>query len=239
MPVDGLGYTPRPPRPAPPPAPPLAPQKSWRLPQFASLHAVSAGIAAALIAIGIIAALPRQSHFDPAPAAVAAATGTPQATAPPTAAPATQHQPAAPTDRLHIPTLGINAPIIHIGLVDGQLDAPKTLYQVGWYQDGPWPGQPGTAIIDGHSGAPGQVGVFEHLDRLKPGSVIAVTTAAGASTNFVVRTSGTFPANQATANRFFAKTLKPTLNLISCYGTWDAATRSYDQRWIVTASLDK
>jgi len=237
---DGLG--PRPLRtktaPAPVVTPPPRPKKFWSLPHFATLHPVSAGIVAALMAICAISATPRPSHFEALPAALAASGPSPS----PLAAPVTSsptpavHHPAPPTDRLRIPALGINAPIIHLGITAGQLDAPKTLYQVGWYQGSPWPGRPGTAIIDGHSGAPGQVGVFEHLSRLKPGSLVSVTTAAGASTTFVVRTSAAFPNNQTTANQFFAQTTGPTLNLIGCYGTWDATLSTYDQRWIVTAT---
>jgi len=245
--IDGVSPARRVRRPAadsaPTPQPAAAPSQPswwrafWRLPQFASLHAVSAGVLAALIAVCAISFLPRQSHFEPAPAAIAATSVEPAPT--PAAAPILASKPkvATPVDRLSIPTLGINAPIIHVGLVAGQLDAPKTLYQVGWYQGSSWPGKSGTAVIDGHSGAPGQVGVFEHLNRLKPGSFITITAANGVQTTFIVRTSGAFPANEATAAQAFTQTLAPTLNLISCYGKWNPANQSYDQRWIVTAVL--
>ena len=87
---------------------------------------------------------------------------------------------ARPADQLKIPALGINAPIITLGLAkDGSLDTPGTLWQAGWYKGSARPGAAGAAIIDGHSGAPGQIGVFEHLNRLRPGATFSYTYVDG------------------------------------------------------------
>jgi LPXTG-site transpeptidase (sortase) family protein len=144
----------------------------------------------------------------------------------------------APVNRLKIPALGVDAPIISIGLTnDGSLDAPKTLYQVGVYSGGPWPGQNGTAIVDGHSGSPTQHGVLEHINKLKLGDTISVVEVSGKTTQFRVASSQAYPAVAATAQVLFAKTADSTMNLISCYGNWNEQTQEFDQRWIIKAVL--
>jgi sortase (surface protein transpeptidase) len=113
------------------------------------------------------------------------------------------------------------------------------LYQVGVYAGGPWPGQPGTAVVDGHSGAPDQVGVLEHLNRVKVGDMVTMVNVSGQKTLFKVTTSKAYPATAATAGVLFAKTTTATMNIISCYGNWDAKSQTYDQRWLLTTELVK
>ena len=150
----------------------------------------------------------------------------------------TENPSAKPVDRLQIPAIGVNAPIISIGLTsDGSLDAPKTLYKVGIYTGGPWPGQNGTAIVDGHSGSPVQHGVLEHINKLKIGDLISVVETSGKTTRFAVTATQAYPAVASTAGVLFAKTTTPTMNLISCYGNWNDKTQEFDQRWIVKAAL--
>ncbi|MBW4061739.1 class F sortase [Candidatus Saccharibacteria bacterium] len=223
------------------------PKLSFSLPRFKlrlvrpklAFHPLTLGILAGVVAIfGIalivphvgakVAAVPSLA----APAALAAkATPTPK----PVAAPANLATRAV--DRLAIPELGINAPIVGLGLVNGALDTPKTLWQVGHYNASSAAGSLGTAILVGHSGAPGQRGVFEHLDKLQPGDTLSYTYSDGRKFTYQVLTSSAYPVNQTTADKLFHQTANPTLNLISCYGHWDTRARDYDQRWIVTAQL--
>ena len=154
------------------------------------------------------------------------ATVTPSATAavlPSASEPAS----TAPTNRLQIPVLGVNAPIINIGLTkDGSV-----------YTGGPQPGQNGTAIIDGHSGSPVQHGVLEHINRLKAGDEISIVEISGKKTKFTVTSSQAYPAVSSTAKILFDRTAGPTMNMISCYGNWDEKTQEFDQRWIVKSAL--
>lgn len=200
------------------------------------MHPVTMGILAGLAAAFTIAVLQprhnaRLASPPPATPAVQAAAATPTPTPPP-ATPAPR-----PADRIVIPALGVNAPIMQLGLVAGALDTPKTLWQVGHYNASASPGSPGTAILVGHSGAPGQVGVFEHLDRLKIGDHLTYRYLDGRTFTYAVATSAAYPVNTATAALLYKNTPAPTLNLVSCYGDWDAATKEYDERWIVTATL--
>jgi hypothetical protein len=46
--------------------------------------------------------------------------------------------------RLEIPSLGLDAPLIDLFVAeDGTMGVPTTAEQVGWWEDGPIPGEPG------------------------------------------------------------------------------------------------
>ena len=154
--------------------------------------------------------------------------------------PATKGAPAAvvakPTDRVLIPSLGVNAPLVSVGLVYGALGTPNSMWQVGEYSGGVQPGLPGVSILVGHSGAPGQWGVFEHLSSLAVGQTVIYQTAAGQKTTFTVTSSAAYPVNQVGSHALFDPASGSVLRLVSCYGNWNPTTKEYDQRWIVSAA---
>jgi hypothetical protein len=55
----------------------------------------------------------------------------------------------------------------------GELGVPKKL--VGWFAEGPKLGQPGWVILDGHTKFGGG-GVFDGLDRIRPGGTVIVNS---------------------------------------------------------------
>ena len=217
--------------------PQIQPSKRWRWRQPRVLiHPFTLGIAAGVVAVFAIASivphLGAKTNVPIVPAAHAASVTMPAPTAKPTAAII-----AKPADRLQIAALGVNAPVMTVGLLNGALDTPKTLWQVARYKASVAAGDNGTTIVVGHSGAPGQVGVFEHLSRLKTGDIITYKYVDGRMVTYRVLTSAAYPNSPAGATVLFANTATPSLNLVSCYGHWDAGSQTYAQRWIVTAAL--
>jgi LPXTG-site transpeptidase (sortase) family protein len=205
------------------------------------LHPVSSGILGGLLAIIIIGViLPSLPAQAVSPVAQAAPAPTSSQTASAPAVLPKVHAPAKPTDQLIINRLGTNASVSSIGLTkDGAIDTPKTLWQVGHYDKSTAVGATGTAVIVGHSGAPGQVGVFEHINRVQVGDIISYTRVDGTSVSYRVTSSAAYPVNDDTARLLVAPTSYASLNLISCYGNWDQAAFKYDQRWIVKSELVK
>ncbi|MFE0427441.1 class F sortase, partial [Streptomyces sp. NPDC058953] len=70
--------------------------------------------------------------------------------APLTASKALPHSPA---DRIRIPAIGVDAPLIDVGLdTDGWIEAPPADAPdvAGWYQNGIAPGERGTSVLVGH-----------------------------------------------------------------------------------------
>src|SRR3989344_5825214 len=55
--------------------------------------------------------------------------------------------------RLLIPSIGVDAHIQSVGLSwrgNGDMGVPTNFTDVAWYNQGPLPGMPGSAVIDGH-----------------------------------------------------------------------------------------
>jgi LPXTG-site transpeptidase (sortase) family protein len=205
------------------------------------LHPVSLGLLGGLLSILIIGLV---IPFLPAKVVSPVTQKTSSTSVSPTTAQPVSVNPAAkpalPSDRVTINRIGTNAPVIAVGLTSsGAMGTPKTLWQVGRYDKGAVVGASGTAVLVGHSGAPGQVGVFEHIDRIKVGDIVTYTRIDGTTISFRAISTEAYPVNDQTAQFLVAPTAKSSLNLISCYGKWDASTQEYDQRWIVkTVRID-
>lgn len=204
-------------------------------------HPVSLGILGGVLGIIIIGVvLPSLPAKVASPVAQVAPAQTPSLAPAAAPAPVKSSTPATPSDHLTINRIGINAPVTSVDLTkEGAIDTPKTLWQVGHYDKSAVVGAAGTAVIVGHSGAPGQVGVFENISHILAGDIITYTHIDGTSVSFRVISSRAYSVNNDTAKLLVAPTAAASLNLISCYGNWDQKSYSYDQRWIVKSELIK
>jgi hypothetical protein len=89
--------------------------------------------------------------------------------------------------KLVIRAIGVSTSVGKLGLQpDGEVMVPTTIHTVGWYIDGPSPGQEGSAVILGHVDSYKGVGVFFNLKSLKAGDLISVTSSDGVATRFSV-----------------------------------------------------
>jgi len=154
------------------------------------------------------------------------------------------HQPLgdALPQRVDIPELGIQAPVVARGL-DGQgaIDPPPfdQAGVVGWYAAGAKPGAAGTALLVGHVDTETRPAVFYKISVLKPGETVRVIRDDGKVAEFTVDdvqvvTRDRFDAQQAYGPR---KTGRSELRLITCGGTFDRVSRSYTANVIVSAYL--
>ncbi|MGH3305880.1 MAG: sortase domain-containing protein [Streptosporangiaceae bacterium] len=205
----------------------------------ASTVVVVAGVSIALLAPG--------SH-QPRSLPVVASSVPPSVSAQ-AAAPATTTAKVVPT-RVIVPSIGVNAPVMQLGLCpttrpdedcsgvqSGGLATPLLNAQnlAGWWSGGYAPGQDGPAVIVGHVNS-AQAGnlVFANLDKLAAGAAIEITP--GNLWFTVVGTQevgkGNFPTQQV-----YGKTPGPTLRLVTCGGSFDAATGHYQDNFIVYAVL--
>ncbi|GAC1656587.1 MAG: hypothetical protein NVS9B1_12310 [Candidatus Dormibacteraceae bacterium] len=203
----------------------------------------------AALASGLVVHLP-SSHRAPQPllhhrvvpslpAPVAAAqvpTQQPAALPAPTEPPGAAAAVAADVPvRLLIPAISVSTRVEMVGVgVDGAMQTPNNIYNVGWYSPGVRPGQAGDAVIDGHVGLPGQPLVFANLGRLRLGDAITVVRGDGRSSHFIVARSRVVPAGSRPAG-LFAADGAATLSLITCTGQYDGGNYSYADRLIVDA----
>jgi LPXTG-site transpeptidase (sortase) family protein len=140
--------------------------------------------------------------------------------------------------RLLIPRISVDASIEARGL-DAQrnLATPGDVKNVAWFNQGPPPGQPGNAVINGHVNWWTGSAVFTRLGELRPGDRVTVLRRDGNPVTFRVSGLRTLAATARDASLFAANPAS-TLTLITCSGPWDSALGTDAQRLLVTAALE-
>ena len=139
---------------------------------------------------------------------------------------------------IHIPRIGVRAPIIPLGLRgDGKIAVPEVPGEAGWWLGGPEPGEPGPAVILGHVDSTDGPAVFYHLRALTPGDEIVIDRADGSTLTYIVESSARHPKDDFPTDEVYGPTEEPTLRLVTCGGDYDFDVRSYPDNVIVFASL--
>ncbi len=143
--------------------------------------------------------------------------------------------------RLRIPAIGVDAAIQSVGLSwkgNGDMGVPTNFTDVAWYNKGPLPGMPGSAVIDGHvDGKNVPRAVFYNLGTLKQGDVVEVVDQTGRVLKFQVIASKVYDYNAPTTDIFSNDTSKIRLNLITCTGDWIKSQKLYNKRLVVFTEL--
>lgn len=148
--------------------------------------------------------------------------------------------PASHPRELKIPKLGIDANILSMGILkDGSLDAPKTAWDVGWYDESALPGSGQNALlIDGHvNDALNTPGVFYHLGTLKTGDDMQIERGDNELFTYKVVQVDQKPIDQVDMAKMLrsAEPGKEGLNLITCGGDYDYKRETYKDRILVYA----
>ena len=137
---------------------------------------------------------------------------------------------------LSIPSIGVTAPIVGVGLeANGAMQTPDP-GQVGWYRHGPKPGDPGPAVLVGHVNTRTGPDVFYRLRQLRPGDEILVGRADGTTSRFLVGRLERHPKTALPTGRIWTKANGSWLRLVTCDGKVDPATGHYRDNLIVFAS---
>ncbi|MFI1095234.1 class F sortase [Streptomyces sp. NPDC020917] len=177
----------------------------------------------------------------PAVPPAAAAPSTPGSAGAPSAASTTA--PAltrsVPT-RLSIPSIGVDAAFVPLSLgADGTLTPPpmSTPNVVGYYADGPTPGEKGPAIVAGHVDTKTGPAVFLLLSLVKPGATASVTRADGSTATFKVDTVQTYSKAEFPDQKVYGDTPDAQLRIITCGGTFDKTKQDYKDNVVVFAHL--
>lgn len=136
---------------------------------------------------------------------------------------------------IKIPSISLDAPIVGLGLTaDGLMEVPANPFETGWYELGVRPGEPGTAVIDGHvNWWYGSSAVFANLHNLKQGDSVIVQDEWGTITSFVVREIKAYKAEADASEIFNSNDDKVHLNLITCSGVWDKNAGGYSERLVI------
>jgi sortase (surface protein transpeptidase) len=136
--------------------------------------------------------------------------------------------------RLRISGLKVTAPVVPVASAQHTLTPPEDPSQVGWWvASAPAGARQGSIVIVGHidSAASGPGALF-HLDRIKPGQTIDLSS--GSKTARYRTTSMRFyPKSAGLPADLFNPAGPARLVLISCGGTFDRAKRSYRSNVVV------
>jgi LPXTG-site transpeptidase (sortase) family protein len=145
--------------------------------------------------------------------------------------------PAAPA-RVTIGAIDLRANVVAVGTADDGTIAPPAkdpVHTVGWYEHGPSPGEPGTAVLVGHVDTNDRAAVFQRLHELRAGERIEVRRNDRRIATFTVDSVESFPKTAFPADRVLVHGDTARLALITCGGEWLGS--AYADNVIVFAHL--
>lgn len=135
---------------------------------------------------------------------------------------------------LSIDRLGIRAPIEPVGVLNNTMAVPSNGERVGWYDQGPRPGDKGSSVLAGHvNWSKGQDAVFTNLHTLQIGDTVQVRNSNDERNVFTVVRIASYPMDANTAEVFLSQNDRERLNLITCDGVWDSGLNTHRSRLVV------
>jgi len=144
-----------------------------------------------------------------------------------------------PPTVITIPTIGLTAPVVAIGLEnDGSMGAPTDPDTVGWYDLGPGLGEPGNLLVDGHVDWGGRLRTFGRLRQVAVGDGVQLADADGQVVSYRVVATRWLDADTTDLADVFGQTPDQQLTLITCGGEFDQARQVYLSRLVVRAVRD-
>lgn len=125
--------------------------------------------------------------------------------------------------------------VIPIGVDDkGEMDIPGAK-EVGWYQLGQRPSQPGATVLAAHVSWMRQAGVFARLGRLEPGAEIFVRLSDGTERRYIAMERTMYDKQQLPYDRIWTREGQEVLVLITCGGQFNPAIRRFRENIVVYA----
>ncbi len=151
--------------------------------------------------------------------------------------------PGGEGDRLIISKIGVDAPMtMRVVGSDGVMQNPEGPKDVAWYDFsaisglGGRPGVGGNTVISGHVDYHDYgPAVFWDLRKIEPGDEIIIHLRDGSEYKYSVQWNRTIAPAAISWNDVVAATSQESVTMITCAGTFDSSTRSYDQRRVVWA----
>jgi sortase (surface protein transpeptidase) len=143
----------------------------------------------------------------------------------------------APTG-VRIPVLGVEAPMIDLGLEeDRRLEVPQDADVTGWWTGGSAPGERGPAVVVGHVDSYEGPGVFFRLAELEPGDHVTIDREDGTSVTYAVQRAEWHRKDAFPTEDVYGATDEATMRLVTCGGEFDPDARSYEENLVVFLEL--
>jgi len=137
-------------------------------------------------------------------------------------------------NRIEIPSIGVEAKVDPIEIVDGVMGVPADPENVGWYPAISRPGEDSNVVMTGHKDWWG-VGptIFANLAAVHPGDAIYLTGSDGSGFVYDVVRVYSVPADANPEPIISNDEGTETLTLLTCDGTFNGA--EYESRLVVRA----
>ncbi|MFF8292394.1 class F sortase [Streptomyces sp. NPDC016309] len=135
--------------------------------------------------------------------------------------------PAAAPVRVRIPEIGVDAPVMRLGLApDRSLEVPPAGNPnvAGWYADGTPPGAKGTALVVGHVDNAEGPAVFYALGALKKGHRVEVARDDGRTAVFTIDAIEVYEKDGFPDRKVYGAADRAELRVITCGGGFDRKT---------------
>lgn len=195
---------------------------------------------------------------DPVDQAEPAAADTPVAAVTPTAVPTATPHPLADDDyvlppapigfdqlssvegpqpvSIEIENINVRqAEIIAVGVNedDLSLEVPPA-EQVGWYEFGPSPGEPGSSVLAAHIAYNGIDGVFRYLEDVEIGSIVVIGFDDGTTSRYRIEEVIEYTKEEL-PDSLFSRDGREQLALITCGGAFNYQLDSYESNTVAIA----
>ncbi|MEU6017453.1 class F sortase [Streptomyces sp. NPDC047515] len=147
-------------------------------------------------------------------------------------------EPAAAPVRLSIASIGVNTPLMRLGLnEDGTVQVPPAEQGMtaGWYTGGVAPGERGAAVLIGHNDTRFGKAVFHDLKKITKGADIAIRNDRGAEIHFRVTGTESVSKKAFPTKKVYGATDERVLRLITCDGAFDAQGHPVDNLIVYAA----
>jgi LPXTG-site transpeptidase (sortase) family protein len=197
------------------------------------------GVIALVLLTGLALIRNGSGEFDAGPPQPASAAAADARAAQGTFGKAVQALPFSEPDRVRIPVIRVDAPVMQVGLdTDGWVGAPppEDPNLAGWFTGAVSPGEKGTAVVVGHVDNMQGPAVFYGLGALKKGNHVEVARRDGKTAVFEIYGVEVFEKNNFPGDRVYASKGSPELRVITCGGGFSKAN-GYDGNVVAFARL--
>ncbi|MGW0750974.1 class F sortase [Streptomyces sp. NPDC002587] len=149
---------------------------------------------------------------------------------------------AVAPQRVDVPSIGVQAPVISRGLdADGAIEPPpyESPGTVGWWGNGVRPGAAGAALMVGHVDTKSKPAVFYGLSSAQPGDKVRVVRADGSVAEFTIEDVRVYERAGFDPHKAYGQRVKgrAELRLVTCGGSYDKAAKEYTANVVVSAYL--
>ncbi|MFF8032061.1 MULTISPECIES: class F sortase [unclassified Streptomyces] len=147
--------------------------------------------------------------------------------------------PYAVPDRVRIPAIQVDAPVMPVGLdAEGWVDAPppEDPNLAGWFTGAVSPGEKGTAVVVGHVDNARGPAVFYGLGALQKGHRVEIAREDARTAVFEIYGVEVFAKNDFPGDRVYASKGSAELRVITCGGGF-SQQNGYDGNVVVFARM--